>query len=317
MLTAIRDRVSGWIAYFIVLLISIPFALWGVDQYFGGGEERVAANVNGVEIPVQTFDYQYQQQRQYLQQAYGGELPPGVTDAAIKRNVIASMVRAELLRQEVEAAGYQVGNAVLLNELTGLEVFQTNGQFDEQRYAQLLQMQGQTRNAFEQNLRQQISLSYFEDGIRKSAFLPPTAQQDLRRLEIQRRKIQYFVISAKPAKETIAQKAIADYYEAHQDDFQTPERVKLAYVELSEQALRERLELNEDLLRQYYRDHADNYTTSEQRRARQILIKVPAGAAREVVDEAKRRAERLAARLRSGEVIPSSPAETKPPPARR
>ena len=43
MLTAIRYRVSGWIAYFIVLLISIPFALWGVDQYFGGGDERLAA----------------------------------------------------------------------------------------------------------------------------------------------------------------------------------------------------------------------------------------------------------------------------------
>lgn len=301
MLTAIRDRVSGWIAYFIVLLISIPFALWGVDQYFGGGDERLAAEVNGVEIPVQTFDYRYQQQRQYLQQAYGGELPPGETDAAIKQNVIEGMVRAELLRQETEAAGYRVGDAVLLNELTGLEVFQTDGQFDEQRYAQLLQMQGQTRTAFEQNLRQQISVSYFEDGIWESAFLPPSTRQDLRRLENQRRRIEYFVISAKPAEVTIADKAIANYYEAHQDDFQTPERVKLAYVELSEQALRERLESNEAVLRQYYRDHADKYTMPEQRRARHILIKVPGGADRKVVDEAQRRAEKLAARLEAGE----------------
>ncbi len=301
MLTAIRDRVSGWIAYFIILLISIPFALWGIDQYFGGGDERLAAKVNGVEIPVQAFNYRYQQQRQYLQQAYGGELPPGVTNATIKRNVIADMVRAELLRQEAEAAGYRVADTVLLNELTGLEVFQTNGRFDERRYAQLLQMQGQTRTAFEHNLRQQVGLSYFEDGIWKSAFLPPSARQDLRQLESQRRRIEYFVIPAKPAEVTIEDTAITGYYKAHQNDFQTPERVKLAYVELSERALRERLELNEDVLRQYYQDHADEYTTPEQRRARHILIKVPAGADRNVVNEAHRHAEKLATRLEAGE----------------
>ena len=35
MLLAIRDKAHGWIAWVIVILISIPFALWGIQEYLG------------------------------------------------------------------------------------------------------------------------------------------------------------------------------------------------------------------------------------------------------------------------------------------
>ncbi len=34
MLQFIRDRAKGWFAWVIVTLITIPFALWGINQYF-------------------------------------------------------------------------------------------------------------------------------------------------------------------------------------------------------------------------------------------------------------------------------------------
>ena len=37
MLQEIRERAQGWIAWFIVILISVPFALWGISSYFDGG----------------------------------------------------------------------------------------------------------------------------------------------------------------------------------------------------------------------------------------------------------------------------------------
>jgi hypothetical protein len=51
MLQTIRDRAQGWIAWAIVILISIPFAFWGIQSYLGVGGEPIAAKVNGVEIP--------------------------------------------------------------------------------------------------------------------------------------------------------------------------------------------------------------------------------------------------------------------------
>ena len=34
MLTTIRERAQGWIAWVIVTIISVPFALWGINEYF-------------------------------------------------------------------------------------------------------------------------------------------------------------------------------------------------------------------------------------------------------------------------------------------
>ena len=36
MLHFIRERAQGWVAWFIVGLITIPFALWGVNSYITG-----------------------------------------------------------------------------------------------------------------------------------------------------------------------------------------------------------------------------------------------------------------------------------------
>ncbi|MDP6489078.1 MAG: SurA N-terminal domain-containing protein, partial [SAR324 cluster bacterium] len=36
MLSSIRNKSKGWIAYLIVGLITIPFALFGIQSYLGG-----------------------------------------------------------------------------------------------------------------------------------------------------------------------------------------------------------------------------------------------------------------------------------------
>jgi peptidyl-prolyl cis-trans isomerase D len=301
MLTAIRDRVSGWVAYFIFGVISLTFALWGIDQYFGGTNTRAVAEVNGVEIPAQAFAYQYQQQRRYLQQVYGGELPSDQNDAAIKRSVVQGMIRAEVLQQEAQEAGYRVADQPLIHEISGMEAFKTNGQFDKQRYEQLLRAQQQTKASFEQNLRRQLALSYFEDGISQSAFLPRELQRELLRLKNQRRELAYFVIPADATKIKISDEAIADYYKIRRDSFQTPERVRLAYVELSERALRDNIEADDKALRRHYQEQIERYTAPEQRKASQILIKVPADAPQAAVAKAQKRANELVARLKAGE----------------
>ena len=43
MLQEIRERAQGWIAWFIVILISVPFALWGISSYLDGGSTLVMA----------------------------------------------------------------------------------------------------------------------------------------------------------------------------------------------------------------------------------------------------------------------------------
>ena len=66
MLQNIRDRASGWIAYVIVIGISIPFALWGIDQYFTGGNV-IVAQVNDTKISSERLNNEYQDRLREMQ----------------------------------------------------------------------------------------------------------------------------------------------------------------------------------------------------------------------------------------------------------
>ena len=50
MLQGIRDRAHGFIAWIIVVLICIPFALWGIGEYLGPDPNVAVAEVDGEEI---------------------------------------------------------------------------------------------------------------------------------------------------------------------------------------------------------------------------------------------------------------------------
>ena len=54
MLQTINDKAKGWVAYTVVGLIAVPFALFGISSYLDGGSGGlIAAKVNGEEIPAQ------------------------------------------------------------------------------------------------------------------------------------------------------------------------------------------------------------------------------------------------------------------------
>ncbi|MEN8130557.1 MAG: SurA N-terminal domain-containing protein [Pseudomonadota bacterium] len=304
MLQTIRDRASGWIAYIIILLISIPFALWGIQEYLGGSDPRLAAEVNGQEIPVQSFNREFQQQKRYLQQMIGGQLPPQYSDVVLRENALQRVVRNELLRQELDDAGYHVADKVLFEQLSSIPSFSNNGVFDKGRYELVLQSQRRTTVEFERDLRQQIRVSQFIDGISNSAFLPNSSVNDYLRLKHQQRDVAYFVITAdkERASAELEDDDIQSYFDSHKERYKTPERVKLSYLELKEQELVESMEVEEDILRQLYEEQADQYTNPEQRRARHILLKVPTlnndKADLKKLDETRQRAEKLVASLR-------------------
>ena len=69
MLTTIRERAQGWIAWVIVTIISVPFAFWGINEYFGTQEKVVVAEINGSELLEQDFQELLQRQRNTLQAA--------------------------------------------------------------------------------------------------------------------------------------------------------------------------------------------------------------------------------------------------------
>jgi peptidyl-prolyl cis-trans isomerase D len=303
MLQKIRDKASGWIAYAVIILISIPFALWGLDQYLGGAPAQVVAEVNGVEITQRAFQQEYQAQRQQLAQMFGGRIPSGVVDdETLRDNALQTLIRRELVMQAAEKKGFRIGAQTVATEIRAIPGFQRDGAFDPERYRQILESQRRSPSQFEALMREGILLEQFQRGYQEAAFLPGPMLDDYLTLRNERRLISVHTV---PAENFVDQGQVDDaqiaaYYERHSDEFRTAERVRLAYLMLDEATLRDEVSVTEADLRREYEQRRDQFTRPEERRARHILVSVPQDADEAAWARAEERAHELRRRLDEG-----------------
>lgn len=304
MLQTIRDRASGLIAWIIVILIVIPFVLWGINDYFDGSTKPYAAKVNDTDISVQEFQQAYQQQRQRLQDMLGGALNSSlVNETAMKREVLQQLVENELLLQAAVGAGLRIGNQQLAAEIQSIEAFQKDGVFSGEQYRAQLRRAGAVPADFEAQQRRSMLMQQFYTGIANTAVVSAQDLDRMLRIQDQQREIGYLVlpVSAFIKDVNVSDQDVAQYYEANKGRLTHPEQVRIDYVELSAEAIANRIQPEEQDLRKLYDEQSGAFTTEEQRRASHILVQVPEGADEKIGAAAREKAEKLLQRVRSGE----------------
>ena len=304
MLQSIRNRSQGWFAWAIVILITIPFALWGIQEYVGGGREPAAATVNGVEIPQREVQRAVQIQRQRLLTALGENADPALLDQLRLRDVaLEGLIENEVLFQTAESAGFRVSDTQLVSRIHSISAFQENGVFSPALYEQTLRNQGMLPGGFEPMLRRDLLIEQLQQGIESSAFVTKAELDELLRLRQQHRDIGYLIVPSKnyESSVTVTDEEIAAYYEQNSRAYVRPEQVSVEYLELSVDELASGIEVGEDELRGYYDEHSNSYSKPEQRRASHILIPVDADADEAAIAEARIQAEELVKRIRAGE----------------
>jgi peptidyl-prolyl cis-trans isomerase D len=300
MLQDIRDRATGVFAYVILFLISIPFALWGIQSYFEGGGKNLAAEVNGQEIPVRVYQNAFQQQKQRLNQMFKGRIPEGlINDEMLKHQAIESLVLEKVLQQELNNSGYRIGDDVLLSAIQKMEVFQTNGHFDPALYDRLLNRQRISKTGFEQQMRDSLVHNQFQEGIMKSALVLREQVLDYQRLANQTRAFDYVVIKPEHFRDQAhpEEASIQEYYDAHKDEFETEERVRVSYIELKTSDVAASIPVTDDEAAQYYDEQKASYRTPERRKLRHILVKVEGQRSEQ---QAMERAQELLKQIKAG-----------------
>jgi len=275
MLQAIRDKVTGWIAYGIIFLISIPFALWGVNSYLGGGEVQPAATVNGEEITARDLDQAYANYRQRLVQLFGGAIPESFGNESMLRGQVRDQLIEEFaLRQYIQEQRYRIGDSELNRTIREMDVFQRDGQFDTAIYEAQLRSLGYSPLGFEQELRTTGAMRQFESGVRATAFVLPDTGKRFSSLSNQTRKIRTVSFSADAAEIEIDADEIEQLYLAEADRYRTPEQVKIDYIEINLDDIKQGIEVKLDEARARYQDNLQAYSSPEFREASHILVKV-------------------------------------------
>ena len=276
MLQFIRDRATGWIAWGIVILISIPFALWGISDYLGFGQSATIAEVNGVELGVRDYNNAYQRHRQGLQRLLGTSVDVrDLDDQLIRQQSLDALIQDTLVLQYGEDTKLAISDQQLARAIRVQEPFQLDGQFNEGLYQSWLRNQGYSPDGFEYDLRRSLLLEQVLSGIGGSAIVTATERARMAKLREQTRSFYEVTVAAGQFRnEAIAEADIVAYYEDNKAELNTEENVSLEYVRLSLDSLSAEIETDEEALMAWYEASRLNYTEPEKRQASHILIRL-------------------------------------------
>lgn len=298
MLQNIREKLQGWVAFAVLLIIAVPLALTFVSSDFTVTSSGFAARVNGEEIPSVDFQRVYQNQLVAEQQAAGGQLPPEAEEQ-IKRQALDGLVLNRAVTQYVRDAGFRVGAAPVIDYVRSLPVFQVGGQFSKPAYDATLASQGITPTAFEKEQQALLAVRQLQEGLIESSFFTPTEFRRLIALDQERRDVAYVLFDPRVlgAGIIVSDTDVQAYYAANASQFQSPESATIEYLEVVLQDMAKDYTPDEEALRKAYESDPTRFRTEEERRARHILIAVDESrtesAARSLADD-------IAGKLASG-----------------
>jgi peptidyl-prolyl cis-trans isomerase D len=299
MLQNIREKLQGWIAVAVLLIIAVPLALTFVSSDFTVTSANFAARVNGEDIPSVDFQRVYQNQLVERQEATGDQLP-AEAEEQLKRSTLDGLVLNRVVTQYVRDEGYRVGAERVIQEIRSQPVFQVGGQFSKPAYDATLAAQGISPQMYESQQQSLLAIRQLQDGLVESAFFTPAELRRLIALDQERRDVAYVLLDPRElgAGIAVSDADIQAYYSSNPAQFQSAESATLEYVEISLADMARDYVPDEAAIREAYEADPTRFRTAEERRARHILITVDAdrndAGARTLADD-------IAARLAKGE----------------
>jgi peptidyl-prolyl cis-trans isomerase D len=301
MLQAIREKFSGWVLILIVLLLMIPFALFGINNYFQTQIDSFVAKVNDVEIAPQQLQERLDLQRRQMRQMLGEDADISFVDTPEnKRRLLDGLVDEELRVQDARAAGVEVPASKLQSEILAIDAFKPAGTFDQDTYVAILRSMSMTPAIFEDRVLRDLTAREIVQRLSGSAFVTDAEIDAYLRLQNQTRTFSSLrLVSAEEIVPEPTEEEIAKDYEARKSELMTPELVTLEYVEVKAADIVIDAPTEAELLA-LYEDQKDRFVVPEQRQVSHILFEVAAGADAEAQKLALAEAEAVLAEIRAG-----------------
>lgn len=300
MLEVIRERTKGWLAKLILALITIPFALFGIESYLSQAGSNVAvAKVGGESITVQEFGNALQNMRNRLQSEQ--KVDASLLDSPeLKQSVINRLVNERLLSKEVQQAKFAISNDHLSKTITGMPEFQEKGQFSQELYDKVLRQNQLTPSQFERRMRSEMLVQQAREDLVSFAYQPRSLADQIIRIEHQQREVAVAEIKSADflAQVKIDSAQIKEYYEKNKDRFRVPEQVKLEFVLMSANTLIAGMKVSDEDAQKFYDENASKFQGDEKRKAAHILISFGVSATPQSKEDARKKAEDVLAQIK-------------------
>ncbi len=269
MLQNIHEKVHGWIAWFVIILIAITFALFGASYYIGSHRvSDIKATVGDTAITKRAFEDEYQRSKQ-------GKVISGLADeqklkSQTLRQMIANYSRVDAARNE----GFIVSKSQAQQAMLTMPDFVENGVFSKDRFQQILSANLLTPEALLHKVQQGMLLNQQRFMISASDFALPSELKNFVALTEQTRNYHYLLLSQDLFKDrvSVTQNEIKNFFNTHRALFMTPEQVIVSYVSISLPDLVAKTNISVEKAEQFYLENKSNYVRPAQYKIKHIFV---------------------------------------------
>jgi peptidyl-prolyl cis-trans isomerase D len=265
MLQAIRDKAHGIFAWVMLILVGIPFALWGINNYFDGGKEKPVAVVGDREIIERDVNRAYEN----LVARLGSS---DFDEKQIRHEALEQLVNDELIAQNARTQKLAVSEADVRGFVQNQPFFQSEGKFDKDKLKSILAAQGMTPQQYSAQVLKQLVDEQYVRGITETAFVTKRQLEDFYKLRNQERQIEYLTLPLKSYDGDIADKDVEAYYQQNKSQFQTPEKLSAQYLAVTLDDFAGGFQPSEDELKAQYEEQKAQFGAPERRKVSHILI---------------------------------------------
>ena len=290
------------IAQFILALIMIPFAFFGVDYYFRGSSGvGEVARFDGGKITEVEFANAIRDQQEQLRRAQQNIDPAIFDNPEVRFNLVQQLVRERLVEKKGVDLHFRVSNTDVFDRIAADPRFQEGGRFSLDLYKGLLRQAGINEPAFEESIRRQIQAERIIDPISRGSVVPQASAVAYVNLVEQQREAEYanIEVDAFIKNVTVDEAQEKAFYDANGGAFKTPEEAKFEYVVLTQDALLAQIAVTPEEVKAQYDSAAKTYRQEEQRHAAHILVAVKPDASEAERAAAKKTAEELTAQAKA------------------
>lgn len=296
MMDSLRAAANHVVLKIILALIILSFVLTGVGNYLIGGSGDYAAKVNGQVIERAKLEQAFQSERSRMQQQLGDQFSALAGNEGymqqLRRQTLSQLIDNMLLDQYAEKLGLSISDDQVKDAIRKAPYFQTNGQFDNAKYLDLITRMGYSADNYAQSMRQQLVNQQVIQAFGHSGFVLPAESDAMAALMLQERDVRLATIDLKAlqAKQSVSDDELSAYYEQNKNSFIAPEQVQVSYIPMDAAAMQGKVTVSDADISGYYEQHKSSFGQPERKNYSVIQLKTEAEA-KAVLDELNKGAD--------------------------
>ena len=264
-------------------VIAISFAIWGIGDIFRGFGRNAVATIGGTEISIEQFRQFYNDRLQQLGRQAGRPITPDEARArGLDRQLLAQLVAETTIDEQAKQLRLGIDSAEIAKRITSDPSFRgANGQFDRQRFEQIIRQAGFSESRFIEEQRRSMLRRQLAQSVTGDLKVPATALAALNQYQNEKRQIEYVALEAAQAGDVPAPtpEVLNKYFDERKTLFRAPEYRNITLLSLAPSDLAKPDAVTDTDAKAYFEQHKDSYGKPEKREVRQIVFQKPEEAA--------------------------------------